>query len=36
MIAPDQTTYDYVKQRSKEAFEPMFSDSAASFVSDYK
>lgn len=33
---PDQTTYDYVKERSSEAFEPFFSDATASFIADYK
>lgn len=36
MIAPDQTTYDYVAERSQEAFEPVFSDAGASYIDDYK
>jgi len=36
VIAPDQTTYDYVRERSSEPFEPVFSDAAASYCADYK
>ena len=36
VIAPDQTTFDYVKARTNEAFEPMYTDAAASFVDDYR
>lgn len=29
VIAPDQTTFDYVRARTQEAFEPVYSDEAA-------
>jgi hypothetical protein len=29
VIAPDQTTFDYVRARTQEAFEPVYSDGAA-------
>jgi 3-isopropylmalate/(R)-2-methylmalate dehydratase large subunit len=28
VIAPDQTTYDYVRARTQEEFEPVFADAA--------
>ncbi len=36
VIAPDQTTFDYVNERSSEAYEPVYSDGNASFCADYK
>lgn len=36
VIAPDQTTYDYVKARTNEEFESVFTDAAANFIADYK
>eukprot|EP00775_Hariotina_reticulata_P004871 gene4871-5116_t len=36
VIAPDQTTFDYVQARTSEAFEPVYSDAAASYIADYK
>jgi 3-isopropylmalate/(R)-2-methylmalate dehydratase large subunit len=36
VIAPDQTTFDYVKARSSDSFEPQYSDAAADFIADYK
>lgn len=35
VIAPDQTTFDYVKARTDEEFEPMYSDANAKFSADY-
>lgn len=36
VIAPDQTTFDYVRARSADAFEPVYSDAGASYCADYK
>lgn len=36
VIAPDQTTFDYVNQRTSEAYEPVYTDANASFCADYK
>ncbi|KIY93730.1 3-isopropylmalate/(R)-2-methylmalatedehydratase large subunit [Monoraphidium neglectum] len=36
VIAPDQTTFDYVKARTSEAFEPVYTDAGASFCDDYR
>lgn len=35
IIAPDQTTYDYVRARTSADFEPVFSDDAASYAETY-
>ena len=36
VIAPDQTTYDYVRARTQEDFEPVFTDAGAGFCDDYR
>jgi 3-isopropylmalate/(R)-2-methylmalate dehydratase large subunit len=36
VIAPDQTTFDYVQARTSQPFEPVYSDAAASYIADYK
>lgn len=36
LIAPDQTTFDYVNARTSEAYEPVYTDANASFCADYK
>lgn len=36
VIAPDQTTFDYVNVRTSEAYEPVYTDANASFCADYK
>ena len=36
VIAPDQTTFDYVKARTNEAFEPVYTDAGASVCDDYR
>jgi 3-isopropylmalate/(R)-2-methylmalate dehydratase large subunit len=36
VIAPDQTTFDYVQARTSEQFEPVYSDATASYIADYK
>jgi 3-isopropylmalate/(R)-2-methylmalate dehydratase large subunit len=36
VIAPDQTTFDYVRERTSEEFEPVYTDAAANFCADYK
>jgi 3-isopropylmalate/(R)-2-methylmalate dehydratase large subunit len=36
VIAPDQTTFDYVNARTSEAYEPVYTDANASFCADYK
>mmetsp|Transcript_11630 Transcript_11630/g.28504 ORF Transcript_11630/g.28504 Transcript_11630/m.28504 type:complete len:483 (-) Transcript_11630:509-1957(-) len=36
VIAPDQTTFDYVKARTNEAFEPVYTDAKANFIADYR
>jgi hypothetical protein len=36
VIAPDQTTFDYVKARTSEPFEPVYTDAGASFIDDYR
>ena len=33
IIAPDETTFDYVRQRSSHAFEPVYGDDNASYLS---
>ena len=32
----DETTFDYVTQRTSDPFEPVYSDASASYVADYK
>ncbi len=34
VIAPDQTTFDYVRARTSQPFEPVYTDANASFYSD--
>lgn len=36
VVAPDKTTFDYVKARTSEPFEAVYSDAQASFVADYR
>lgn len=36
VIAPDQTTFDYVRARTADAFEPVYTDANAKFCADYK
>lgn len=36
VISPDQTTFDYVRQRTDEPFEPVYSDAGASYIEDYR
>ena len=36
VIAPDQTTFDYVNARTSEAYEPVYTDGNATFCADYK
>ena len=36
IIAPDQTTFDYVDTRTSEKYEPVYSDGAAAYIADYK
>jgi 3-isopropylmalate/(R)-2-methylmalate dehydratase large subunit len=36
VIAPDQTTFDYVKARTSEPFEPVYSDGAANYIAEYR
>lgn len=36
VIAPDQTTFDYVNARTGEAYEPVYTDGNATFCADYK
>jgi len=33
---PDQTTFDYVRERTSEPFEPVYADDAASYVQEYR
>lgn len=35
LCPPDATTFDYVTQRTSEAFEPVYADAAAGYVADY-
>jgi 3-isopropylmalate/(R)-2-methylmalate dehydratase large subunit len=36
MCPPDQTTYDYVQERTSDPFEAVFADAAAKYIADYK
>jgi 3-isopropylmalate/(R)-2-methylmalate dehydratase large subunit len=36
VIAPDQTTFDYVNARTDQPYEPVYTDAAANFCADYK
>lgn len=36
MCPPDQTTYDYVTQRTSDPFEPVFADADAAYLADYR
>ncbi len=36
VIAPDQTTFDYVRARTSEPFEPVYSDGGANYISEYR
>lgn len=36
VIAPDQTTFDYVTSRTKDEFEPVYSDGSAGYVAEYR
>lgn len=36
VVPPDQVTFDYVKARTNDPFEPVYSDPNASFVVDYR
>ncbi len=33
---PDQTTFDYVRERTAEPFEPVYADDSASYVQEYR
>ena len=33
---PDQTTFDYVRERTAEPFEPVYADDDASYVQEYR
>ena len=36
MCPPDETTYDYVQQRTDEPFEAQFADENASYIEEYR
>jgi len=36
VVPPDQVTFDYVKARTSDPFEPVYSDAGANFVVDYR
>jgi 3-isopropylmalate/(R)-2-methylmalate dehydratase large subunit len=36
VIAPDQTTFDYVDTRTSDPYEPVYSDAKATYCADYK
>jgi homoaconitase/3-isopropylmalate dehydratase large subunit len=36
IIAPDQTTFDYVDTRTSDKYEPVYSDGGANYIADYK
>eukprot|EP01025_Chloroclados_australasicus_P021206 TRINITY_DN2223_c0_g2_i1.p1 TRINITY_DN2223_c0_g2~~TRINITY_DN2223_c0_g2_i1.p1 ORF type:complete len:622 (-),score=48.73 TRINITY_DN2223_c0_g2_i1:307-2172(-) len=36
VIAPDQTTFDFVKQRTSASFEPVYSDEGADYIEEYR
>jgi len=36
VIAPDQTTFDYVTSRTSDGFEPVYSDGGAAYVSEHR
>lgn len=36
VIAPDQTTFDYVKARTADPFEPVYTDAGAKFIEEYR
>lgn len=36
MCPPDETTFDYVTQRTSEPFEPVYADSAAQYVESFR
>ena len=33
---PDQTTFDYVRERTAEPFEPVYADDSASYIQEYR
>ena len=36
MCPPDETTFDYVRQRTDEPYEPFYADGGAGYIQEYR